>query len=115
MTQAQLSTTDTFIHIIPLVDTYINEIGVAFRAVRRDLSESHPSGELQLTLSFSTRMDAEDQSLTVPKIGLRFYHYQSYSTSLVSEGLEWSEVVTELFRLLRRDARLKQITKRMED
>ena len=105
----------TFTTYQPLVDAYINDINAAFRAVRNDLATSHPSGELSLTITYPTRMDLDAHGLAIPKITLRFYHYQSYTASVTAEGLEWAEVVAELFRLLKRDAHLKQITKRMED
>lgn len=115
MQKTQLSTSDAFTHFQPLADSYINDLNVAFRAVRNDLAETHPSGELSLTITFPARMDLEPRALAVPKISLRFYHYASYQSSITSEGLEWGEVVAELFRLLKRDARLKQITRKMEE
>ena len=114
-TKTHLSTTDAFTTFQPLVDAYISDINVAFRAVRNDLATSHPPGELSLTITYPTRMDLDAHGLAIPKIALRFYHYQSYTASVTAEGLEWTEVVAELFRLLKRDARLKQITKKMED
>lgn len=102
-----LPTTQTF---ESPVDSIIRDLNVAFRAFRRDLSETHPSGELTLSLTFPTRMDADFRELSVPKIELKFYHYQSYNAWITAEGLEWEEVKSEMFRRLSRDKTLKRLT-----
>ena len=102
------------IRYIPLVDGCIHDINKAVAALRNQLSESHPNGELTFTLTLTTRMDVAGPVLTVPKLKLSFYHFQTYEGWINAEGLEWDEVKTEFLRKLKRDVSLKRLAKSVE-
>jgi len=94
-----------------VVDGYVESLGKAVRALRNDLLESHPSGNLSFRLELPTRMDADPSALPVPEIVLTFYHYSIYDTNSVTvKGLEWDEVRDEFFRRLGRDRTLKRLS-----
>jgi hypothetical protein len=95
---------------VPIVDGSISDINLAFRALRNEIALSNPSGELTLTLIFTSRIDADGSSLSVPKIKLSFYHYQNFEGYINAEGLEWEETKKELIRKLRRDVNLKRLS-----
>jgi len=103
-----LPSTEHFQYESP-VDSYIRDLNVAARALRRELMESHPSGTLTFTVTFPMRMDLEWNKLAVPKISLSFYHYESFNTTVTVEGLEWEEVKGEILRRLGRDKSLKRL------
>jgi hypothetical protein len=92
------------------VDSYISDIGKAFRAMRNDLTAERPSGTLTLTLDFPLRMDGDAGVPPVPVIKLVFYHHYVWDDNAITvKGLEFKEVRDELFRRLGRDSNLKRI------